>query len=72
MQKSKSQRYLGDIISANGKNDENIADRFKRGIGLATQITGILKEISFGQFFFEQALLFSSEMQSWLTDYFVA
>ena len=56
MQKSKSQRYLGDIISANGKNDENIADRFKRGIGLATQITGILKEISFGQFFFEQAL----------------
>ena len=56
MQKSKSERYLGDIISANGRNDENIEDRYNKGIGYVTQIVGILKEISFGQFFFEQAL----------------
>ena len=38
------------------KNDSNIHDRYSKGIGYVNQILGILHEISFGQFYFEQAL----------------
>ena len=48
--------YLGDIISSDSKNDLNIADKHKKGIGYVNQIVSILKEISFGPYFFEQAL----------------
>ena len=47
---------MGDIISSDGKNDRNIHDRYNKGIGHANQILGILKEISFGPYYFEQAL----------------
>ena len=56
LHKATSERYLGDIISSDGKNDRNILDRYNKGIGHANQILGILKEISFGKYYFEQAL----------------
>ena len=55
---SSQERYLGDLITSDGKLDDNISDRHKKGIGLVNQILSILKEISFGKFYFEQALLF--------------
>ena len=56
MNKSTSERYLGDILSSDGKNDLNVTDRYNKGIGYVNQILGILKEISFGHYYFEQAI----------------
>ena len=58
MRSSSKERYLGDILTSDAKVDENIKDRYNKGIGYINQIVGILKEISFGKHYFEQALLF--------------
>ena len=56
MQKASSERYLGDIISADNKRDTHINDRYNKGISYVNQIVSILKEISFGFYYFEQAM----------------
>ena len=56
------EKYLGDILTSDGKINSNIEDRYNKGIGIVNQILGILKEISFGQFYFEMALLFRQSM----------
>ena len=56
MKSTSSERYLGDIITSDTKINNNILDRYNKGIGYANQILSILKEISFGQYYFEQAL----------------
>ena len=56
MKTTSSEKYLGDIISSDAKINKNITDRYNKGIGYANQILSILKEISFGQYHFEQAL----------------
>ena len=58
MKTTSSERYLGDIISSDSKINRNISDRYNKGIGYANQILSTLKEISFGQYHFEQALQF--------------
>ena len=57
MKKSDNERYLGNIISSDGKNDKDITARYNKGIGYVNSIASILKEISFGHYFFEQAML---------------
>ena len=55
IQDSNDQKYLGDIISNNGKNDKNIAARVKKGFGIIQQIIAILEEIFFGKYYFSVA-----------------
>ena len=62
MTNSSREKYLGDILSTDCKIDETINDRYKKGIGMVNQIMCILKEISFGPYFFEMAFLFRSSM----------
>ena len=54
--------YLGDIISSDTKIDENIKMRHEKGLGIINQILSILKEISFGMYYFEIGLLFRVTM----------
>ena len=54
--------YLGDIISSDGKNSKNIADRISRGIGKITQIEQLLEMVSLGEHFVEIATLFRESM----------
>ena len=51
------EKYLGNIVSADGKVDINITDRYNRGVGLVNQIISMLREIHFGQYYFEMAIL---------------
>ena len=44
------------MLSTNNTNDQNINERFNKGIGYVNQILSILHEITFGQYYFEQAL----------------
>ena len=52
------EKYLGQIISSNGRLEENINERFNKGLGIVNEILGILKEVSFGYHFFPTAMLF--------------
>ena len=62
MKRSNSEKYLGDILSNNGKIDENIEARYQKGIGVNNTIFSLLQEISFGEFYFEMGTLFRSSM----------
>lgn len=55
---SSSERYLGDILVNTGKIDENLQARQSKGVGIVNQIMSLLKEISFGSYFFQMALVF--------------
>ena len=49
---STDEKYLGDIISYDGKNDRNITERVKKGNGIIRQISSILEELYFGKHYF--------------------
>ena len=53
-----SEKYLGQIISSTGKLENNINDRFNKGLGIVNEILGMLKEVSFGFHYFQIAMLF--------------
>ena len=59
---SNRERYLGDIITSDCRINDNIQERYNKGIGISNQIIGMLKEISFGQHYFEMAVLFRQSM----------
>ena len=50
-------KYLGDIISNDAKNDNNIKARVQKAQGTISNIMNILREISLGNFHFEIAVL---------------
>ena len=62
MIKSGKERYLGDVITDDAKMDENIKMRKDKGIGIANGIISILKEVSFGVYYFEMGMLFRNSM----------
>ena len=57
MKTVETEKYLGDLISKEAKNDENVAEKWKKGIGLISQVISMLKEISLGQHYFQIGLL---------------
>ena len=62
MKTANSEKYLGDVISCSGKVDENIQMRHDKGMGIINSIMSILKEISFGPFYFQTAMMLRISM----------
>ena len=60
MKEVKTEKYLGDIISHDGKNVKNIIARKSKGTGIMNQIMTKLEEVSFGSHYFEVAILWRS------------
>ena len=56
MTKVKESKYLGDLISTDGKNHKNILERKGKGLGIVLQISQMLEEIYFGPYEIEVAL----------------
>ena len=52
------EKYLGQVISSNGKLEKNITERYNKGLGIVNEILCILKEVSFGYYYFRIAMLF--------------
>ena len=50
-------KYLGDIISVDGKNRKNIAARAAKAQGIIKSLKSIFEEMSFGKFIFEVAVI---------------
>ena len=59
---SSQEKYLGDVITSDAKIDENVKMRQDKGLGISNQIMSILKEISFGQYYFEIGLLLRTSL----------
>ena len=57
-----SERYLGDILTSDCKIDENVKMRHDKGLGIINQIMCIIKEISFGKYQFEIAMLLRTSL----------
>ena len=57
LESSIAERYLGDIISQDGKNDENITQRRNKGLGIVNDINALLVEIMAGKEHFELATI---------------
>ena len=55
-------KYLGDILSSDGKNDANIAERCQRGLGAVTNICQTLKDLCLGPYYFEAAIILRSSL----------
>jgi hypothetical protein len=62
MLSSCKEKYLGDILTTDCRINANIEERCSKGIGLVNQILSLLKEISFGEYYFEMAVLFRQSM----------
>ena len=62
MKEIKDDRYLGDILSSDGKNTKHIKDRISKGVGIIAHIFNLLEVISFGQYHFEIAVLLRNTM----------
>ena len=62
MEDVEEEKYLGDIITHDGKNVKNIAARTNRGIGTVNQIMSILDDICFGKYYFKVAMVFRNSL----------
>ena len=56
------ERYLGDILTSDGKIGDNIEERVNKGFGKVNDILSMLSEVSFGHHYFEMALMFRQSM----------
>ena len=54
--------YLGDVLSADGRNTKNISERISKGLGIISQIFNLLDRISFGPHLIEIAVLLRNSM----------
>ena len=55
---SSKEKYLGDILTTDGRINANIEERYNKGVGIVNQIMSYLNEISFGDYYFDMAILF--------------
>ena len=62
MEVVENEKYLGEIISQDGKNMKNILARTNGGIGITNQIMSILDDICFGRYFSEVAVLLMNSL----------
>ena len=57
MKETSDQKYIGDIISNDGKNIKNMQARHNKGNSVITYIMLLLEELCFGKYYFEVAIV---------------
>ena len=62
MKKSTVCSYLGDILCSTGSVDATLESRRQKGIGICSQVTGIVNGLSLGHFYFEISFLLREAM----------
>ena len=62
MDDSEEEKYLGDLISADGTHTKNIKARKAKGFGIVDSIMSILENAFFGPFQFEVSLILRSSL----------
>ena len=56
------EKYIGDVVSSDGKHSKNIAIRRSKGIGIANEITMILNSLYLGSHHFKVAMILRRAM----------
>ena len=54
---AEAEKYLGDVISVDGRNTKNIEAKVDKAQGIIKQLKGMMEEMCFGQFIFEVAII---------------
>ena len=62
MERKDSEKYLGDIISNDGKNLKNIKARIAKGTGIISKIITILEGIPFGRFYYQVGMILRNSL----------
>ena len=62
MKKSEECSYLGDTLSESGSIDATIEKRRQKGIGICSQISGMVNGLSLGHYYFRISFLFRETM----------
>ena len=57
MEENEDEKYLGDIVSTDGKNLKNIKARIVKGKGIVIRILNILESVPFGKHYFEVGMI---------------
>ena len=57
MGSAENEKYIGDVVLANGSNEANISRRRSQGVGAVSEIFPILQEISYGSNYVEMGLI---------------
>ena len=57
MDDTDDEKYLGDVLSNDGRNIKNIKTRVNKGKGIVTRIMNLLHGIPFGKYYFEVAVI---------------
>ena len=57
-----STKYLGEVISCDGTNTENVAARAKRGFGTVKDIANMLDRMCLGPFMYQKAVILRDSM----------
>ena len=58
MEVVKEEKYVGDIITGDGKHTKNIMARRSKGIGIVSEIISILDGLYLGKHYFKTAVMF--------------
>ena len=56
------EKYLGDVISTDGKNIKNVKARVAKGKGIVSRILSILEGIPFGGYYFQVATILRNSL----------
>ena len=62
MEEKDDERYLGDVISKDGRNIKNIQARVNKGTGIVKNILTYLEGIPFGKYHFEAGILLRNSL----------
>ena len=62
MEEKHEEKYLGDVISKDGRNLKNIQARINKGKGIVKKILNILEGIPFGKMYFQVAVLLRNSL----------
>ena len=62
IESSEEERYLGDLITSDGKNTKNVQARKSKGVGIVDKIFNHLNNVFFGPFYFQAALLLRTSL----------
>ena len=62
MEESDEEKYLGDIITKDGRNLKNIQSRINKGKGKVKRISEILNGVPFGKLYFQVAIILRNSL----------
>ena len=62
IEETDSEKYLGDIISKDGKNMRNVKARVNKGTGIVNNIMTKLEGIPFGKYYFQVAIMLRNSL----------